>query len=161
MRYVPLYILSFALCTPHRLSQAVQFHKQYRRYEEIQSVSDRLRWYRYHHGWTQNEVAQKAGVTKPVYCNIESGITQHLPVELADKLANLYNVPVDDFLDEFNRFLYDGQIKRIQAYRRRLGLGRKPFSRHTGIPLTSLREWESGRKVISRKCWEQYFKGRA
>ena len=30
-----------------------------------------------------------------------------------------------------------------------------------GIPVRCLQEWESGRKVISIKCWERYFKGRA
>ena len=80
---------------------------------------------------------------------------------LADKLANLYGVSVYDLLDEFNRFLYDGQAERIYAYRQRLGLGIKPFARCTGIPLTSLREWESEKKVISRRCWELYFKDKA
>lgn len=158
VRYVPLYILSFALCHPHNVSQAVQ---QYRSYEEIQNVPDRLRWCRYHRGWTQSEVAQQVGITKSVYCSIESGLTQHIPTELADKLARPYTVPVTDLLDDFNCFLYEGQAKRIQAYRQQLGLGRKSFARCTGIPLTSLREWENGKKVISRRCWEQYFKGKA
>ena len=39
--------------------------------------------------------------------------------------------------------------------------GKKPVCRFTGIPQSSLREWESGRKAISYPCWEKYFKGRA
>ena len=93
--------------------------------------------------------------------DIECGVTQHIPIGMIEKLADYYSVPKTDFMDEFNRFLYDGQANRMRACRESLGLGKKPFARQMGIPIRSLREWESGRKVISRKCWEKYFKGRA
>ena len=100
-------------------------------------------------------------MTLSVYKAIEEGATQHIPKETAERLAQFYNVPVTEFLDEFNRFLYDGQASRIRAYRESLGLEKKPFARQTGIPIRSLQAWESKRKVISLKCWERYFKGRA
>lgn len=161
VRYAPLFIHSFVLCAPRRLLQAQQFNKQYRRYDEIQNVQDRLRWCRHSRGLMQTEVAQQIGMSDSVYKNIEEGLTQHIPREMVERLAQFYHVPVTDFLDEFNQFLYDGQAKRIRAYREKFGMGRKPFARSTGIPIRSLQEWESGKKVISRKCWEQYFKGRA
>ena len=107
----------------------------------------------------QTEVAQQVGMTYSVYKSIEEGFTQHIPKEHVERLAQFYHVPVTDFLDEFNRFLYDGQAIRIRAYREALGLGKKTFARKMGISIRSLREWESGKKVISRKCWERYFKG--
>ena len=141
--------------------EATQFNQRYRRYEEIENVPDRLRWCRHSKGLMQVEVADKVGMTHSVYKAIEEGFTQHIEPEKVDRLAQFYGVPVTDFLDEFNHFLYDGQANRIRAYRKSLGMGRKTFARHTGIPLTSLRYWEDDKKVISRKCWEQYFKGRA
>ena len=158
MRYAPLFVHSFALCAPRKILEATQFNQRYRRYEEIDNVPDRLRWCRHSKGLLQAEVAEIVGVTKAVYKDIECGITQHLPPAMAEKLAGFYQVPMTDFMDEFNRFLYDGQADRIRAYRESLGLGRKPFSRATGIPIRCLREWESGRKQISRKSWEKYFK---
>ena len=92
---------------------------------------------------------------------IEEGFTQHIEPEKVDRLAQFYGVPVTDFLDEFNHFLYDGQAVRIRAYRESFGMGKKPFARKMGIPVRCLQEWESGRKVISIKCWERHFKGRA
>ena len=68
---------------------------------------------------------------------------------------------VCDFIDEYTRFNLDGQVQRISAYRSRLKMKKKPFCKYTGIPLTSLREWEKGNKTVSYKCWEKYFKGRA
>lgn len=42
---------------------------------------------------------------------------------------------------------YDGQAKRIRAYRKRLGLGRKPFCQIAGIPLAAiLGEWGEDRE---------------
>ena len=101
------------------------------------------------------------GITHNVYKAVEEGLTQHIPLEAAEKLAHFYNVPVADFLDAYNQFLYDGQANRIRAYRESLGLGKKPFAKKMGIPIRSLQEWESGRKIISINCWERHFKGRA
>jgi len=100
-------------------------------------------------------------MTPSVYRAIEEGFTHHIDAEKAERLARFYNLPITDFLDAFNRFLYDGQANRIRAYQEASGLGKKPFARKMGIPIRCLQEWESGRKVISMKSWERYFKGRA
>lgn len=159
VRYAPLFIHSFPLCAPRKILEATQFNHRYHRYDEIDNVPDRLRWCRHSKGLMQTEVAQRIGMSDSAYKAIEAGVTQHIPKEMAEKLAQFYQLPVTDFLDEFNRFLYDGQAIRIRAYRETLGLGKKTFARKMGISIRSLREWESGKKVISRKCWERYFKG--
>ena len=141
--------------------EATQFNQRYRRYEEIDNVPDRLRWCRHSKGLMQVEVADKVGMTHSVYKAIEEGFTQHIEPEKVDRLAQFYGVPVTDFLDEFNHFLYEGQAVRIRAYRESFDMGKKPFARKMGIPIRCLQEWESGRKVISIKCWEKHFKGRA
>lgn len=161
VRFAPLYITSFSLCAPHKLLEATMMNKTYRSYSEITTIPDRLRWLRHSKGLMQREAAQIAGVSRSVYNTIECGVTIQIPEGMAESLAEFYGVPITDFLDEFNRFLYDGQAKRIKDYRKKLGLGRKPFCRQTGVPLSSLRGWEDGKKEISLKCWEMYFKGRA
>ena len=161
VRYAPLYIHSFVLCAPRKILEATQFNQRYRRYEEIDNVPDRLRWCRHSKGLMQVEVADKVGMTHSVYKAIEEGFTQHIEPDKVDRLAQFYGVPVTDFLDEFNHFLYDRQAVRIRAYRESFGMGKKPFARKMGIPVRCLQEWESGRKVISLKCWERHFKGRA
>lgn len=159
--FMPLYVHSFRLMTPRKLLEAQLFNQQYFCYDDIDNVQDRLRWCRHSRGFMQSEIAEYLGISRGMYNNLECGVTHYIPIETAKKLSQLYERPVMDFLDEFNQFLYDGQAQRIRAYRERLGLGKKPFARYTGIPLTNLREWESGRKIISQKCWERYFKGRA
>ena len=154
-------IHSFVLCAPRKILEATQFNQRYRRYEEIDNVPDRLRWLRHSMGLIQTEAARRIGLRESVYLNFERGSAQHIPKETVDRLAQFYGVPATDFLDEFSRFLYDGQADRIRKYREALGLGRKAFAREKGIPISSLREWEDGKKVISRQSWERHFKGRA
>ena len=161
VRYAPLFIHSFVLCAPRKILEATQFNQRYRKYEEIENIPDRLRWLRHSKGLMQTDMAEQIGMTPNVYKAIEEGFTQHIDPEKAERLAQFYNLPMTDFLDAFNRFLYDGQANRIRAYREASGLGKKPFSGKMGIPIRCLQEWESGRKVISRKSWERYFKGRA
>lgn len=156
-----MYIHTFKLCGMRKVLEVTRFQKQYGTYEEIHDVWEKLRWFRYNSALTQYEVAQRLGITKAIYCDMENGVTKRMPMELADKLAELYDVPKTVFLDAFNQFLCDGQAKRIRAYRESFGLGRKTFARQMGIPIRSLRDWESEKKAISRKCWEQYFEGRA
>lgn len=161
IRYAPLFIHSFPLSAPRKTLEVAQFYQRYRGYEEIQNVPDRLRWCRYSKGLLQAEVAEIAEVTRAVYMDIECGVTQQIPLGMIEKLSDFYDVPLSDFLDEYNRFLYDGQANRILAYRESFGLGKKAFVRKMGIPVRSLQEWECGKKVISQKSWKRYFKERA
>lgn len=108
----------------------------------------------------QIEVAEIPGVTRGVYNNIECGITQRVPVEMVDRLAVYYGKPREDFIDEFNRFLLNGQANRIRACRTRTGLSRLEYAAQMGIPIRSLEVWENEKKTISFKCWERYFMGR-
>ena len=161
VRFAPLYIHRFKLYAPHKILEATMMNQTYHTHEEIASIPDRLRRLRHSKGLMQREVARIAGVSRSVYIDIECGVTQHLPECFLENLSPFYGVPPTDFLDEYNRFLYDGQAQRIIAYRRKLGMGRKPFCSYMGIPLSSLRGWEDGKKEVSRKSWETYFKGRA
>jgi len=156
-----LYIHRFRFIAPYKLKDAQDFARQYGDYDNITDVPDRLRWCRYSAGLLQTEVAEIIGISESIYKALEKGITQHLPRDVAERLAQLYRLPVTDFIDEYNLFLCDGQAQRIRAYRAKLGMKRKPFARALGIPIRSLQAWESETKVISRKCWERYFKGKA
>ena len=104
------------------------------------------------------DVAWDLGISLSAYKALETGQIRHISTETAQKLALYYNVPVTDFLDGYDRFLYEGQVMQIRTYRERLGMGRKAFAKHTGIPLSSIRAWETGKKTVSRQSWEQYFR---
>lgn len=159
VRYAPLYIHRFRLISPRKLLEAQQLHQQYRRYEEIRTVPERLRWCRHHLGLIQKEVAERIGISRNSYLAYEMGEADYYPREIVDKLAALYGVPADDLLDDFSRFLYHGQGQTIRKHRESLGLERKPYARLMHIGPNSLRAWETEKKQISRNSWEKYFKG--
>jgi DNA-binding XRE family transcriptional regulator len=154
-----MYIHSFRLIAPHKLLEAQLFNQRYHSYEEIKEVPDRLRWCRHHMGLMQKEVAAQIGVNRGYYVRLEAGDLEYYPKEIVDKLAAFYLVPVDDLLDDYNRFLYYGQGRLIQKHRQSLELKKKPYARLMKIGIRSLQKWESNSKQISKKSWEKYFKG--
>ena len=160
VRYAPMYIHSFRLIAPHRLLEAQLFNQHYQNYEDIPNVPDRLRWCRHHMGLMQKEVAELIGISRGHYIDFEVGYVDYYPKEIVDKLAELYGVPVDDLLDDYNRFLYKGQGKMIREYRESLGLKKKPFARLMGISPNLLRAWEDHQKRMNINSWNKYFKGK-
>lgn len=145
---------------PRKLLEAQLFNKKYHSYENIDNIPDRLRFCRHKLGLMQKEVAQIVGIARSTYINLETGKFNGFDKTVADKLSKLFDIPVDDLLDDYNRFLYYGQGKLIREYRENLNLGKRPFARHIGVDANMLRLWESERKQISLKSWEKYFKDR-
>lgn len=158
VRYAPMYIHSFRLIAPRKLLEAQLFNQQYQNYEDIPTVQDRLRWCRHHMGLMQKEVADMIGITRGHYIDFEVGYVDYYPKEIVDKLAALYQVPVDDLLDDYNRFLYQGQGKMIREYRESLGLKKKQFARLINLDPGTLRCWENDQKRMFKDSWEKYFK---
>lgn len=111
-------------------------------------------------GLMQKEVAELIGISRGHYIDFEVGYVDYYPKEIVDKLAELYGVPVDDLLDDYNRFLYKGQGKMIREYRESLGLKKKPFARLMGISPNLLRAWEDHQKRMNINSWNKYFKGK-
>ena len=88
-----------------KLLEAQLFNQQYRNYEDIPNVQDKLRWCCHHMGLMQKEVVELIGITRGHYIDFEVGYVEHYPKEIVDKLAALYQIPIDDRLDDYNRFL--------------------------------------------------------
>ena len=80
------------------------------------------------------------------------------PPEHMEKIAQLFEVPVDMLLDDYNLFLRNGQGEQIKAIRTKLGLTQKQYADKLGVSLGSLKQWEQNRKQIFKSTWEKYFK---
>ena len=139
VHYEPLYIHRFCLHTPRKFSDAQRFYQQHPNYQDIDNIPDRLRWCRYRLGLMQEDVANRIGITRAQYLRYEAGTINYYPPEIIEKLSELYQ----DLLDDYNRFLYAGQGKQIQACRTALGLNKKEFAQ--------LLHWELRSDIIF-KC---------
>ena len=75
-----------------------------------------------------------------------------------EKIAQLFEVPVDMLLDDYNLFLRNGQGNQIKAIRTKLGLTQRQYADKLGVSLGNLKHWEQNRKQIFKSTWEKYFK---
>lgn len=158
--FAPLYVHSFSRIAPKKRMEAERFNGQYQRYEDIETIPDRLRWCRHHLGLMQREAAERAGISRMVYIEMEQGALDCFEKNVVDKLAELFGVSPFDLLDDYNRFLYLGQGKMARECRERLGLNRKDFARFVGTVENSVYCWETEKKRMTKPSWERYYKGR-
>ena len=145
----PLYILQVTLAGPRTTVEAQAFYRMYHSYADIPNPWDRLRWCRYGLDLLQKEVAAMVGMEEWLYRDLESGaFHRSFTPELADKLAALYGIPVEDILDDYTLFLHRGG-----GYREAKGWNRQQLADHAKVSRTSIRCWESGQKTISQTCF--------
>ena len=150
----PLYILQVPLAGPHTTSEAQAFFHMYHSYSEITNPSDRMRWCRYRLGLLQKDVAAMVGIEEWLYQDLESGnFRRSFSPEIADKLAALYGIPVEDILDDYTLFLHRGGGAFLRRYREAKGWSRQQLADHAKVSRTSIRCWESGQKTIPQKCF--------
>ena len=106
----PLYLLQVTLAGPRTTVEAQAFYRMYHSYADIPNPWDRLRWCRYGLDLLQKEVAAMVGMEEWLYQDLESGaFHRSFTPELADKLAALYGIPVEDILDDYTLFLQIGR----------------------------------------------------
>ena len=75
-----------------------------------------------------------------------------------EKIAQLFEVPVETLLDDYNLFLRKGQGEQIKTIRTKLGLTQREYADKLSVSLGSLKQWEQNRKQIFKSTWERYFK---
>ena len=142
------------LAGPHTTVEAQAFYRMYHSYADIPNPWDRLRWCRYGLDLLQKEVAAMVGIEEWLYQDLESGaFHRSFTPELADKLAALYGIPVEDILDDYALFLHRGGGAFLRRYREAKGWNRQQLADHAKVGRTSIRCWESGQKTISQKCF--------
>lgn len=152
--YSPLLIHTFKLIAPRKLAEAQELNLKYSDYKQIDNIPMRLRWCRHHIGLMQDEVAEKVGITSGQYKSMENGKIDFYDKSTLDKLAKLFNVKIDDLLDDYNRFLYKGQGDIIHNCRINLGLGINDFAKYMGVTQKQVKMWETEQKRISKRMFK-------
>ena len=122
------------------------------------NTEDLLRWLRYQKGLRQRDVADYAGIDRSTYVHYEEYGKDLYSPEHMEKIAQLFEVPVDTLLDDYNLFLRNGQGNQIKAIRMKLGLTQRQYADKLGVSLGNLKHWEQNRKQIFKSTWEKYFK---
>ena len=153
--YSPLYIHSFRLIQPHTLVEAEKFNLRYSDPSQIDNTPDKLRWYRYQKGLLQRDVAEYVGMDRSTYGSYEEIGRDYYPIDHMRKLAELFEVPLEALLDEYNLFLYHGQGKQIKAMRAARKMTQAEYARRLGVPIGNLKQREIDRVKIFKSTWER------
>ena len=158
LKVAPLQILKFPVVLPHKFLDAEKFNLRFSDASEITEIADKLRWYRYQKGLRQRDAADYAGIDRSTYIHYEEAGQDFYPKEHMEKLAELFEVPLENLLDDYNLFLLREQGEQIKAIRQRLGLTQKAYAAQLGVPLQKFKRWEQGNVQIFKSTWEKYFK---
>ena len=127
--------------------------------ETLETTADKLRYCRHAHGMEQQEVAAYVGLHRGTYAGYETpGTRDYYPLDKLSLLAELFKVPLEYLLDDYNTFLYKGQGRQVKALRESMGLSRREFADKFGVWTTTVRDWETDSVRMTRQTWEKLFK---
>ena len=152
--------MQFPVVLPHKFQDAEKFNLQFSDFSEITETADKLRWLRYQKGLRQRDVADYAGIDRSTYVHYEEYGKDFYSPEHMERIAQLFEVPIESLLDDYNLSLRNGQGEQIKAIRTKLGLTQRQYADKLGVSLGSLKQWEQNRKQIFKSTWEKYFKQR-
>lgn len=147
VKYVPLYEHIFRL-VDHMLPQ------------DTETVSDKFRYYRIKCGLFQKDMAELLKIDRSTYARYESGSLTSYPVNVIKKCAEIFGIEADKLLDDYNRFIFEGQGEQVKRKRIEFGLTQGEFGKLYGVSKNTVRRWENGSMRMSRKMWERIFKCR-
>ena len=127
--------------------------------EALITTADKLRYYRHVHGLEQQEVAVYVGLYRGTYAGYETPEARdYYPLDKLSALAELFDVPLEYLLDDYNTFLYKGQERQVRTLRESMGLSRREFADRFGVWPSTVRDWETGSVRMAKQTWEKLFK---
>jgi len=153
-RFAPKYTHRVPLRRARRQCDAALCNLQYRSLKDIPATAEKLRWLRCQRNLFQVEVADYAGLERSTYIGYEEGTRNSYPLDKLAKIAELFGVPVDDLLDEYNRFLAR-QREKVRLVRRERGLSQEQFAALLGVSESAVRRWEGGKARMTKGMWER------
>lgn len=145
VKYVPLYEHVFSLAD-HMLPQ------------DGETVSDKLRYYRIKCGLFQKDMAERLKIDRSTYARYESGSLKSYPINVIKRCVEIFGVEADKLLDNYNRFIFEGQGEQVRRKRLESGLTQGEFGKLYGASKNTVRRWENGSVRMSVKMWERIFK---
>ena len=98
--YASLYKHTFSFVTPRQLLESEIFNIRYKTTNDIHTVAERLRYYRYKKALRPKDVAKQIGVSASTYMSYEDVNRECYPVEVLKRIAAFYEIDVTELMDE-------------------------------------------------------------
>lgn len=153
--FMPMYIHTIRLLKPSTNREGEKFNLLYTNPANIANISDKLKYYRYQKAMHQKDVAAYIGMDRGTYGDYEDNQRDFYPAAMVDKLAALYHINVYELLDDYNRFLYDGQGQQIKAIRKQLHITQKQLAAMMHVEITKVKRWEQDKVRMFKGTWEK------
>lgn len=152
-----LYVHSFRLFQAHTLTEMERMASADP--ETLITTADKLRYYRHARGLEQQEAASYVGLHKRTYTGYEiPGVRDYYPLDKLSSLAELFSVPLECLLDDYNTFLSKGQGQQVRELRESMGLSRREFADRFDVWTSTVRDWETETVRMTRQMWERLFR---
>lgn len=158
IKYALVYVFNFRVVYPHWNTKAEMLFYKYPDPSKIPTVAERLQYYRHKKSLLQKDVAKAVEIDRTTYISYENINHRNYPLNILQKIANLFEIDIVALLDDYNYFLYNGQAKQILDKRKSLGLTQYRFGELYGVSVRTVRGWEKNRIQISKKVWERIYK---
>ena len=158
IKYALVYVFNFRVVYPHWNTKAEMLFYKYPDPNKIPTVAERLQYYRHKKSLLQKDVAKAVEIDRTTYISYENINHRNYPLNILQKIANLFEINIVALLDDYNYFLYNGQAKQILDKRKSLGLTQYRFGELYGVSVRTVRGWEKNRIQISKKVWERIYK---
>lgn len=153
--YAPLFVFSFSFLHFCKLTERQRFLEAHPNPEELPYIADKLKWYRYKNMLLQREVAEYTGIDRTTYIHYESKEHDYYPIDKLKRIAELFEIDVTELLDDYNRFLYEGQGRQIRKIRKDMGLTQYQFGKLHGVSAGAVKRWESESVRVTKGTWER------
>ena len=154
IRYAPLFVQKLHFINNRHLTKSQVFLTNNPNPELLESVSDKLKWYRINSGILQRDVAKAIEVDRTTYARYEENVLEAYPLDKLSKAAGLFQIDVSLLLDEYNAFLYRGQGKQIKGLRKAMKLTQSQFAEYIKSPLGTLKKWEQEKSTIPKNTFK-------
>lgn len=119
-------------------------------------IYDVIKYYRIKNGYTIEELAKMVNVSRYTIMAIENK-KKYYCIKTLRRIFRVLEIEdeVMPKMDAYMSFLYMGGQATVKDIRKRLGMTRSKFAEELGVSRSSVRDWESGKKELSRKSWEK------
>lgn len=86
----------------------------------------------------------------------ESTERDYYEVDILKKFSEILEVELEDLLDDYNMFLYQGQAVRLKEFRKENHLTQKQLAKFLGVDVTKIKGWEQSRVRMSKASYNKF-----
>ena len=152
-------VQTFHVFTHRNLSTAQSFLNFHPDFSTLTTVADKLRYYRFSHELLQIDVADALHIHRQTYSSMEdSSRTTAYDLTVMKNLADFYQIPVENLLDDYNLFLYQNFGMQLRNLRTSFHLKQYELAKLLNVNKNAVLAWEHEWHIMPYETYHLLFK---